>query len=179
MKSILRSLIFSLLLGAAAVGFCVVEETRSETSRVTVLFSHPEKFTDVKDSSSDFENERGRERYLPQIQEYLAKEANRLLRPGQKLTVVFSDIDLAGDFEPWLGFRFDDVRIVRDRYIPRLTFSFKLTDDGGMVLKEGERKLAELTFQLSAAAGFPDDQLRYEKSMLNNWLRQEFVIRKG
>ena len=38
---------------------------------------------------------------------------------GDKLTITFTDIDLAGDFEPWRGPQWDEVRIVKAIYPPR------------------------------------------------------------
>jgi len=163
----------ALLIGLTATPALFAAPAKPADGRVTVIFSHPEKFTDIRDNSSDFENERGRERYLPFIEEYLQEEAGRRLPAGQKLAVTFTDIDLAGDFEPWHGFQFSDVRIIKDLYVPRLTFTFKITDANGAVVKEGERKLVELGFQMRITSGFRDDQLRYEKDMLGDWLRNE------
>ena len=146
---------------------------------VTVIFSHPEKYADVRDSFGDNDNARGRERYLPFIQEHLTRAGARRLPAGQQLTVTFSDIDLAGDFEPGRGMHFDDIRVIKDLYVPRLSFTFTLTDASGAVLKSGERKLVELGFQMTIRSGFRDDQLRYEKAMLDDWLRREFATRKG
>jgi hypothetical protein len=162
----------ALLLGLSAAGALFAAESKP-ASRVTVVFSHPEKFTDLRDNASDSDNERGRARYLPPIEEYLEQQGESRLAPGQKLTITFTDIDLAGDFEPWRGPQFNDVRIIKEIYIPRLTFSFKLTDANGQVIKEGERKLQDMSFQMRID-GFRDDPLRYEKGMLGDWLRDEF-----
>ncbi|MES1194710.1 MAG: DUF3016 domain-containing protein [Opitutus sp.] len=168
----------ALLLGLSAGGALFAAATKP-ASPVTVVFAHPEKFTDVRDNESDFENELGRERYLPLFQEFLQQQGASRLAPGQLLTITFSDIDLAGDFEPWRGMQFSDIRIVKDIYFPRLTFTFKLTDANGQVLKEGERKLQDLGYQMRLTRGFRDDPLRYEKDMLDDWLRDEFRPAKG
>jgi hypothetical protein len=146
--------------------------------RVTVVFERPEKFTDLKDGMTDFENERGRERFLPFIREHLEKRGERILPEGQKLTVTFTDIDLAGDFEAWHGIAFQDVRIVKPVYVPRLAFSYTLTDADGQVVKQGERRLIDGGFQMRRTSAFDSDSLRYEKGMLDDWLRQEIQPRK-
>jgi len=162
----------ALLFGLSAGGALLAADTKP-ASPVTVVFSHPEKFTDVRDNQSDSDNELGREHYLPLLQEHLEKEGATHLAAGQQLTITFSDIDLAGDFEPWRGVQFSDIRIIKDIYIPRLTFSFKLTGANGQVIKEGERKLQDLGYQMRLTRGFRDDPLRYEKDMLDDWLRDE------
>jgi hypothetical protein len=181
MKTVLCSAFVSLLFaaGVSGVSAATVAAPESSSGRVTVNFTEPEKFTDVKDGMTDYENVRGRERFLPFIREHLEKRAEKLLSPGQKLNVTFTDIDLAGDFEPWHGISFTDVRIVKSVYVPRLTFSFTLTDANGQVLKEGERRLIDGSFQMRLTSGFSDDSLRYEKEMLNDWLRQDIKPRKG
>lgn len=169
---------YALLPGLLAAG-ALLAATPKPASRVTVVFDHPEKFTDVRDNESDTDNELGRARYLPPLQEYLEQQGTARLPAGQQLTITFSDIDLAGDFEPWRGAQFSDIRIIKDIYIPRLTFTFKLTDASGQVLKEGERKLQDLGYQMRLTRGFRDDPLRYEKDMLDDWLRDELKPAKG
>jgi hypothetical protein len=182
MKSNHHPLLSALLLGLVAAGLpaapAKAEPGEAPVQRVTVIFEHPEKFTDVKDNSTDFENERGREDYLPRFQEYLEQQAEKRLAPGQKLTVIFTDIDLAGDFEPWHNVQLRDVRIVRDRYPPRLAFRFTLTDAEGKTVKEGAHRLLDGGFMLGSSST-NNDSLHYEKEMLNDWLRKEFSLRKG
>jgi hypothetical protein len=167
------------LLGVFAAGALAAATPVPAPSPVTVVFDHPEKYTDLKESWSDNDNERGRDHYLPLLREHFEKTVARRLPAGHQLTVTFSDIDLAGDFEPWRGAQFDDVRIVKDLYVPRLTFAFKITDASGAVIKSGDRKLVELGFQMSITPGFRDDPLRYEKAMIDNWLSQELAARKS
>ncbi|HVZ66532.1 MAG TPA: DUF3016 domain-containing protein [Lacunisphaera sp.] len=162
------------LVGLAAFGRAAAASPVQSPKNVDVVFSHPEKFTDVKESSMDYENERGGANVFPRLQELIESQAAALLPAGHKLTVTFTDIDLAGDFEPWRGPQFDDIRIVKDIYIPRLTLSFTLTDADGKVVKQGDRRLVDLAFQTRITRAFPDDPLRYEKDMLTDWIRSEF-----
>ena len=179
MKTAFRFLRVALLGALTAGAMSAADPVPAPASRVTIVFDHPEKYTDLKDSWSDTDNERGREHYLPLIREHLEKATARRLAAGQQLTITFTDIDLAGDFEPWRGPQFDDIRVVKDLYVPHMNFSFKVTDAAGAVVKSGERKLVDLSFQLGVTPGFRDDPLRYEKAMLDNWLGQEFAGRKG
>ncbi|HUR59839.1 MAG TPA: DUF3016 domain-containing protein [Opitutaceae bacterium] len=140
--------------------------------RAEVLFLEPEKFTDVKDSyMSDDVN---RTTYLDQLRDHLIEQARSYVPMGAKLAVTFTDIDLAGDFEPWRGPRFDDIRIVKDIYPPRLKFSFRLIDAEGNVVKQGDRDMRDMAFQMKITMGTNSDTLRYEKGMLDDWMRSEF-----
>jgi hypothetical protein len=146
-------------------------------ARVEIVYVNPENFTDVKDSQMALD--RDREAYLTQIREYIVERAEKYLPEGQTLTVTISDIDMAGDFEPWRGPQFNDVRIVKEIYPPRVNLSFKLMDASGAVVKEGERQLRDLNFQMSATPAFSNDPLRYEKALLDNWLRSELPKTKA
>ncbi|MGC4072763.1 MAG: DUF3016 domain-containing protein [Nibricoccus sp.] len=141
-------------------------------ARVEVVYVNPEKFTDVK--TSEIGLERDRDHILAQIKDFLVERATKQVPEGQKLVISISDIDLAGDFEPWRGPQFTDVRVVKDLYPPRVNLSFKLTDASGTVVEEGERQLRDLSFQMTATPAFSSDSLRYEKALLDNWLRDEF-----
>jgi hypothetical protein len=155
----------------AAISVFAVPPTTSNI-HVDVNFDHPEKFTDVKDSYMD--TDKGRDSTLQLFKEYLQERAPRFLTDGQTLAITFTDIDLAGEFEPQRGPDFNNVRIIKDIYPPRLTFTYKLTDASGVVLKEGQEKLVDLSFQMSATVIDNNDPLHYEKSMLRDWLNHQF-----
>jgi hypothetical protein len=90
------------------------------------------------------------------------------------LEVTFTAVDLAGEFEPWRGPQWGDVRIVRDLYPPRLGLEFRLVDAAGRVVRTGQRALSDLAFLMKLTGGFRDDPLRHEKALLDDWLRAEF-----
>jgi hypothetical protein len=139
----------------------------SPKAKVEVVFDHPEKFTDIKDSYMD--TEKGRESVLATLKDYLVEEAQSVLPADQSLVVTFTDIDLAGDYEPWRT-NARDVRIIKDIYPPRMDFSYKVTDASGKVVKEGVERLRDLGF-MSRMTINRRDQFSYEKDMLNDWVR--------
>jgi hypothetical protein len=140
-------------------------------ARAKVEFFEPQKFTDVCDS---YMGDPDRSPYLQQIREHLLEHARHYVPEGQTLSVTFTDIDMAGDFEPWLGPRWADVRIVKDIYPPRINLTFQLTDAGGQVIKQGKRELRDLAFMMKITLAFRDDPVRHEKALLDDWLRSEF-----
>ncbi len=146
-------------------------------SKVTVIFDHPENFTDVKDSFVG--TDKGRDDLLGQIRQFIESRANSYLREDQRLEIKFTDVDLAGDFEPSQGTRFDNVRVIKGVYPPRLTFEFKLMDAAGRVLNQGKRKLTDQTFQTRLLRpGTEDDSLRYEKDLLIDWMHGDLGAAK-
>jgi hypothetical protein len=145
-------------------------------AQVEVTFDHPENFTDVKDSYMS--TDKGRDAYLAQFREYLQERAPKFLQSGQKLSVQFTDIDMAGDFEPWRGPAAQDVRILKAIYIPRLKFTYRLTDADGSVVKEGKADLADMNYQNNIIGVSTQEELRYEKHMLDSWIRGELRTKK-
>lgn len=152
-------------------------ETTASTAakNIRVDYIHPEKFTDVGNSS--FPSEAARASDLEQLRKHLLQRAPHLLPAQQKLSVSITDIDMAGNFESW-RIRLGDTRIIRDVYPPRIDLHFKLTDDKGMIIREGERKLRNVAF-LTTAQQYRNDPLRYEKALLDDWLEVEFSVRRN
>jgi hypothetical protein len=146
-------------------------EQQKRVAHVDVQFFEPTKFTDVKDSyTGDFE----RTTYLDSLRDHVLEQSKYYVPAGYHLTVTFNDIDMAGDFEPWRGPRFDDIRIVKDIYPPRINLAFRLTDAEGNVVKEGKRELRDLAFLMKINMSFRDDPVRHEKALIDDWLRAEF-----
>jgi hypothetical protein len=148
-----------LIVGSASSLFAADAATadNKKTSRIEVVFQDPEKFADVKEM----------------IKEHLERLAPSFVPEGHKLSVTFTDIDMAGDFEPWRA-NASDVRIVRDIYPPRIDLSYTLTDASGAVVKEGKRALRDLAFQMNISPIGQNEPLRYEKRLLEDWLRSDF-----
>lgn len=169
-----RTALFAALLLAAVplVKAANAAPTPPPPSRVEVVFVAPEKFTDARDSYTGSDS--GRDAILDQLRDYFAEEAKRFVPEGYKLFVSVTDVDLAGDFEPWRGPRWDDVRIVKDIYPPRINLSFRLTTAAGQVVKEGNRELRDMAFMMRIPVTFRDDPLRYEKTLLDDWFHDEF-----
>ena len=142
---------------------------------VTVSWTDPQAFSEIRYSRNRFEAERGD--WARGIARHLAKRAAGALGPGERLDVVITDIELAGDFEPGAG-RSDGVRIVRDIYPPRIDLSYTLYDASGDVADSGERSLRDIGF-LHRQAGTvgSGDPLRHEKRLVDAWVRDELARR--
>lgn len=143
----------------------------AESTRIEVTWTDPSALTETKDAHGRGWN-RG-EAWLVDLRKHLVRQADRVLPTGERLEVTFTDIKLAGSFEPWRGPRFDDVRIVKDIYPPRIDLRFTVKSADGSVLADGERTLRDPGF-LTRSIANTSDPLRYEKRMLDEWVRREF-----
>ena len=138
---------------------------------VQVQWTDPSQFTELRYSRNRWDAQRGN--WVEDLAEHLRKQASKQLQPGQKLDVTITDIKRAGDYEPWHGLQMQDVRFMRDIYPPRVSLQFTLTDAQGQVIDQGERKLVDSSYLYGGTRLSDTDPLRYEKRLLDDWLRRE------
>jgi hypothetical protein len=159
-----------------ATGMLAADAPRAlpESGPVSVHWNDPETFTEVRLSSNRWAASEGN--WLQELAQYMRKRAQQKLAPGEHLDLTIVDIDRAGQYEPWHSIDMQNVRIIRDQYPPRMTVQFRRVDANGAVLAEGERKLTDLAFLLHASPISDTDPLRYEKRMIDTWLRRELDV---
>lgn len=137
---------------------------------VSVSWTDPAQFADIRNSPNKWEAERGN--WVHDLAAYMREKAAKDLKPGQTLDVRFTDMDRAGEYEPWHGPSTDHIRIMKDIYPPRLTFDFTLRDADGRVVDQGQRKLTDMSY-LMGARPMDSDPLRFEKRMIDQWAGRE------
>ena len=160
-----------IVVGLVSVGAALASSKEKPVANVEVTFVAPEKFTDVKDDYMG--SDKGRAALLDQLKDCLVTEGAKVVAPDQRLEIKVTDIDLAGDFEPWRGPELQNVRIVKDVYPPRVKLEFRLLSADGKVVTEGKRELQDLGFLMKLAVP-TTEPLRYDKQQLVDWLRREF-----
>jgi len=141
-----------------------------EQGAVSVSWTDPAQFSEIRYSKNRWEAKRGD--WVRQLAEHLRKSASERLPAGERLDVVITDIRRAGDYEPWHGGSAQDIRFMREIYPPRITLNFRRYDASGRVVAEGERKLVDSMY-LSSTGTTDSDLLRYEKQLLDDWLRRD------
>lgn len=139
---------------------------------VDVSWTDPAQFTEIRRSGNRREARRGD--WVRDLAEYLRKRASDRLGDGQRLDVTITDIARAGNYEPWRGINADSIRFMRDVYPPRITLDFKLVGADGNVLAQGTRELSDIAYLQRGSPLGDSDQLRYEKRLIDDWLRKEF-----
>jgi len=143
----------------------------AEGGAVSVSWTDPAQFSEIKFSGNRWESQQGT--WVTDLAKYLRDEAGQRLARGQTLDVVISDIDRAGRYEPTVRVGMDHIRVVKDIYPPRMTLNFTVKGADGQVVAEGERKLVDHGFLMGSNLN-SNDALRYEKRLIDDWLRREF-----
>jgi Protein of unknown function (DUF3016). len=161
--------LFRLLCVACLAIASVVVQAATTPGNVNVRYKDPQNFTEAKRSFGVHLIDP--DAYLKPLKDYIVQRASRILAPDQRLDIEVTDVKRAGEYEPWRGPRFNDVRIVKDIYPPRIDLNFTLYGADGKVLRSGSRKLRDAAF-LSRNSQTDQDSLRYEKSLIDLWLRK-------
>ncbi len=147
----------------------VIARAAAPPDSVNVRYKDPQHFTEAKRSVGVHLVKA--DAYLKPLKAYIGQRAARILAPGQRLDIEVTDVARAGQYEPWRGPNFNDVRIIKDTYPPRIDLNFTLYGADGKVLRQGQRKLRNAAF-LSNGSHIDQDSLRYEKSLIDLWLRK-------
>lgn len=150
---------------------CAMTAVHADAPRVRVDWTSPGDFSDVRQSMCRTRTKP--EEWLGGLATYVQRRAENVIGADQHLEITFTDVMRAGVCEPWRGPLWDDVRIVKNIYPPSIDLRYVLTNADRTTVRKGEAKLRDLGF-LGHDAPNSDDPLRYEKRMLNAWLRLEF-----
>ncbi|MGS0690080.1 DUF3016 domain-containing protein [Shewanella sp. 30m-9] len=145
-----------------------IENPITEDGVVKIEWQDPNSFRDIR-SGGEIQS-RFEKRTFEQLTKSLNKEAVKVLKPEQKLEMVVTDLDLAGDVRPTFGATTHDLRVVKNIYPPRITFSYKILQDDKVIMA-GDEKLTDMNFMYSVNAR-NDKPYRYENTMLASWLKK-------
>ncbi|MCU0754474.1 MAG: DUF3016 domain-containing protein [Xanthomonadales bacterium] len=136
---------------------------------VSVEFPGAEHYTDVRDRWARVAPERNLN--LKELRRHVEKAAQRRLPAGETLSLRFTDIDLAGDYNTPLTGPGQDIRVVTDLYPPRLRFDWERRGADGALLAQGSESLRDFGFLIHSHRRYLG-RLEYEKRLIDEWLTQ-------
>lgn len=177
MKNLITALCLNALLVTTTCAAKSPPPPNPETfTRVEVEWSNPSDYTDIRPANQS--RSRFRETTFKHLEKHLEKLAARLPE-GQRLKLTVTNLDLAGQVWPGhmmgLGLS-SDVRLINRVDIPRMNFSYELLDGSGAIIRTGEEKLKDMSFQDRAVGRYRNQTLRYEKTMLKDWFVRNFEL---
>jgi hypothetical protein len=137
---------------------------------ITVQYVNPQHFTDFSIHNRDI-------RYsAPVFPQEITEELTPIMNkrfPGHRLTLRFTNIDLAG--HGTTGTR--SVRVVRTNRPARLSFDYLLQDQPGRSVASGSQTLTDAPRLGHAAHAVSSGPVPLERRMLQRWLRSLSVAR--
>lgn len=126
----------------ALIGATLPLQAEKATGAILVNWVNPETYKDAHDS--DNKSEKSLKLVLSDLEDHLKTRTAKRIPAGYTLTINVSALDLEGEFEPWRGAQYNDVRIVKDVYPARVELSYTLQDSAEYTLLSGEEKLSSL-----------------------------------
>lgn len=167
----MRKSVLFCTLAIAASASCFAQEE----GRVEITWEEPKSYTDIRPAN---ETRAGfRKRVFANLENYM-EHLSEDLPEGYSLSMTVTDVDLAGQVWPsrFAGFRAGaaDVRIIDRPWIPRMDFSYSLSDADGNEIKTAEVSLKDMVFQDRIVSRRNSDAFVYEKAMLKDWFGKEF-----
>ncbi|RVT47872.1 DUF3016 domain-containing protein [Rheinheimera sediminis] len=141
---------------------------------VKVEYKDYKKFTDMKpanEARGAFEK-----RTMASFDKIFADLAKELPE-GYSWHVVVTDIDLAGDVNHMFTQTGQQIRVIKDIFIPRINFSYTLLDQNKVtVAEEKDLKLKDMGFMSRGSVNRFDGPFEYEKLMLQRWFNDNIKI---
>lgn len=144
--------------------------TQAQAGEVKVTWQEPEKFTDIRpgnESKSGFQA-----RMIKELDQIFADMAKKL-PDAYQWDVTVTDVDLAGDVRPFFRNTVDDIRVIKDLYWPRMTFSFNLKDEKGKSIASGTENIKDMNFLMRSGLATGNSSFRYEEQMLRDWFAKQ------
>jgi hypothetical protein len=150
---------------------CAAVAASAQTAPIVeVSFDKPEEFRDAYPRSRGG-SEAELKQTLDAVQRIFAEQGARLLKPGDKLKVAVTDLDLAGEIEPGrTGVM--DMRVLRRITWPMMTVRYSLTRDGEET--SAEVKLSEPGYQDNSGFCARSGDHCYERQMVRRWMQRQF-----
>lgn len=159
------------LLATALLSACAGTPPAKPTHvTVKVDWTDPAKFTDTR--TDQCRDPVKPEEWLGQLARYIQARAPDHLLSDQTLKVTINDIQRAGQCEPWRGPRLSQIRIMTSIYPPMINLHYQISNADGTIAAEGDRKLTDLAYLDRGIAFDRNDPLRYEKRLIDDWLRR-------
>ena len=135
-----------------------------------VSWQEPEKFTDIRPSN---ETRAGfQERVFKDFDQFFADLAKKL-PDGYQLDVTVTDLDLAGDVNGLYSKMGRDIRVIKEIYWPRMSFSYTLKNSQNELVASGKEQLKDMSFMSRASLASGRTSFDYEEKMLEDWFKKQ------
>ena len=171
MKTIVFSILFGLALSTSLLWSAT--DTRTPSANLKVSFDDVTEFTDFV--LHHLSEEQTKVMFERQLDRYWKARLGRLVPSGHTLELHFKDIDMAGRMWPARNPARPELRYMEEAYPPRLVFTYRLLDEAGEVVAEGEENIRDTRFRRRPGSG---GEIRhqyafaYEFEILRQWARR-------
>ncbi len=146
-----------------------VDNYITHDGNLAIIWKDPNQYTDIE--STIWLQSKFTLYLFTELTEELGKQVNPVLGKDQKLDIMVTNLDLAGDVQPTFGASADDIRVVSELYPPKINFDYSLSQNG-KVIKSGSEKLQNMSF-LFGIQPITSQPFAYESDLLKKWFKKE------
>jgi hypothetical protein len=129
-----------------------------------VIWQNPEKYSDIR--ASHERQDRFQEKLFKHFDKVFTELATKLPSDSQ-LEITVTDFDLAGEIIPRAGSRFNEIRIIKEIYSPKITFSYVYTHKDQII--SGTENLRDMNYMSGIGRSSHRTEFAYEEKMIRKW----------
>lgn len=146
-----------------------VENYVTHDGNLAIIWKDPSQYSDIE-STTWLQSKFGP--YLfSELTDELGRVTNKVLSKNQKLDLMVTNVDLAGDVQPTFGASVNDIRVVSDLYPPKISFDYSLSQDGKVIMS-GSEKIQNMGF-LFGIQPITSQPFPYESKLLTKWFKEK------
>ena len=159
----MKKLVLSIITALVAVG----------AGQARVTWQEPDGYTDIREGTDLRDSFR---QTLFRDFELLFADLAKQLPDGCMLDITVTDVDLAGEVNPMHFGLWQDIRVIKALYWPRMSFDYKLTDSTGQMLVSGHEDIKDMAF-FDRGVQRRLTRFSFEERMLRDWFGK--MLREG
>ena len=158
MKKLL-TLTLAMLLASCSSNIIKPETVSATDGLATVTLIKPHNFTDIDTGNFGIQS-KFEQRVAKELAEALA---GHFKETDLTIDIKFTDIDLAGETR----YNMREIRVIKDIYIPRMSFEYEIKDTSGVVKLADTVDIKDMNFLSKRLFGLKaNDLIGYDKRML-------------
>ena len=140
-----------------------------------VTWQEPEKYTDIRPSNESRDS--FKERIFKEFNIMFAGMAKKF-PDGYLLEINVTDLDLAGDVNGMYSSLGREIRVIKELYWPRMSFSYILKNGKNEIVASAKEDIKDMNFMSPVGMHSSGSSFDYEEKMLNDWFKTQQKMKK-
>lgn len=142
-------------------------------AEVKVEYVNVDKYSDIR--PGDANRAKFKKRLFNELNEQFSKSARKIAQDAV-LHIKVTNIDLAGEIDPFFSKGMGPIRVVKRMHVPKISLNYRLESKAGTVIQEDEVTLKDLSFlDKGRILKYEHGGFSYEKRLINDWIVSAFI----
>ncbi len=156
----MKRLIIGLLMTALAL---------SSQAAIELSFENPQGFRDFKVGTRS--GEAVANMFRNEFERTAERRFSNWIPEGHTLKLNITDVDMAGEIQPWRNRDHADIRYIERIYPPSISFEYTLINADGDEVKSGQERVRDLAFDFNVSRPQQNTTFHHEIALIDSWLR--------